>query len=77
MPWPPKVFWVGLLLYYGWTAMCWILEATAGINHIPLAPFWYASILGTFLIPLLMSVIYFYFPEKAEEARARAGEVRE
>ncbi|RLI76559.1 hypothetical protein DRO97_00510 [Archaeoglobales archaeon] len=69
MPWPPKVFWVGVVLYYGFTALCWIAEATSGINHIVGAPFWYAAILGTFLIPLFMSVIYFYFPEKAEEAR--------
>ncbi len=69
MPWPPKVFWAGALLFYGWAAICWIGEATAHINNIKLAPFWYAAVLGTFLIPLLMSVIYFYFPEKAEEAR--------
>ena len=69
MPWPPKVFWVGAFLFYGWTALCWILEATAKINHIKLAPLLYASIIGTWLIPLLMSVIYFYFPEKAEKAR--------
>ncbi|ADC66482.1 conserved hypothetical protein [Ferroglobus placidus DSM 10642] len=71
MPWPPKVFWVGAFLFYGWTALCWILEATMKINHIPLAPLWYAGIMGTFLIPLIMSIIYFYFPEKAEEKRAR------
>jgi lipid-A-disaccharide synthase-like uncharacterized protein len=69
MPWPPKVFWVGLVVYYGFVAICWIAEATSGINHIPTAAFWYASFLGTFLIPLFMSIIYFYFPEKAEEAR--------
>jgi len=73
MPWPPKVFWVGLIIYYGWAALCWIAEATYGVNHIKLAPFWYAAVLGTYLIPLLMSIIYFYFPEKAEEARTRGG----
>ncbi|RLI82041.1 hypothetical protein DRP07_05995 [Archaeoglobales archaeon] len=68
MPWPPKIFWVGLILYYGFVAICWIGEATAGWNHIPLAVEVYAALLGTWIIPLIMSVIYFYFPEKAEEA---------
>ena len=69
MPWPPKVFWVGAILFYGWSVICWIAEATGQINLIKTAPIWYAAVMGTFLIPLIMSVIYFYFPEKAEEAR--------
>lgn len=73
MPWPPKVFWAGLVIYYGYTATIWLAEATLHINRIPLAPFWYAAIVGTFLIPLIMSIMYFYFPEKAEEARVRGG----
>ncbi len=68
MPWPPKIFWAGLVLYYGFTAICWIGEATMGWNHILLGPEIYAALLGTWIVPLIMSVIYFYFPEKAEEA---------
>ena len=66
MPWPPKIFWVGLILYYGYTVICWLGEATAGWNHIPLAPELYAALLGTWIVPVILSVIYFYFPEKAE-----------
>jgi hypothetical protein len=39
-----------------------------GWNHILLGPEIYAALLGTWIVPLIMSVIYFYFPEKAEEA---------
>jgi len=66
MPWPPRVFWAGISLFYGWAALCWILEATIGINHIKLAPVWYAAIIGTLLVPLVMAILYIYFPEKAE-----------
>ncbi len=73
MPWPPKVFWLGVLVMYGYTFLMWALEATAGINHVwvgpVLAPTIYASLIGTFIIPVVVAFLYFYIPEKAEEAR--------
>ncbi|MEM0350950.1 MAG: hypothetical protein QXU61_04185 [Archaeoglobaceae archaeon] len=71
MPWPPKVFWVGVVLIYGTAALCWILEATMKINKIPAAPIWYTAIWGTFLLPVIVSILYFYFPERAEAKRAK------
>jgi len=75
MPWPPKVFWLGVLVIYGYTFLMWALEAIAGINHLDigggvLAPTIYAGLIGTFLIPTIVAFMYFYIPEKAEESRA-------
>uniref|UniRef100_A0A7J2TJV8 Uncharacterized protein n=1 Tax=Archaeoglobus fulgidus TaxID=2234 RepID=A0A7J2TJV8_ARCFL len=70
MPWPPKVFWVGLLMIYGTAVLGWILESTVKIQKIPAAQIWYTAIWGTFLLPTLVSFIYFYFREKAEAKKA-------
>lgn len=71
MPWPPKVFWVGLLIIYGTAALGWFLEATVKMNKIPTAPIWYTAIWATFLVPVIVSFLYFYFRERAEEKRAK------
>ncbi len=70
MPWPPKVFWMGLLLMYGTAVLGWLLEVTVKIQKIPAAQIWYTAIWGTFLVPVIASWMYFYFRERAEAKKA-------
>lgn len=73
MPWPPKVFWLGLLVMYGYIGLIWILEATAGINHLwigpVMAPTLYGLVIGIFVMASFVSFLYFYIPEQAEKKR--------
>lgn len=71
MPWPPKIFWVGLVIIYGAAVLGWLMEATIKMHKIPVAPIIYTSIICTLIIPVIVSVLFFYFPEKAEERRAK------
>ncbi|MCS7122047.1 MAG: hypothetical protein NZ895_05555 [Archaeoglobaceae archaeon] len=77
MPWPPKVFWVGLIIMYGSAVLGWTLEAVAKMNKIAPLPILYTSIYSTFLLPVIIATLYFFFPERAEAKRAREAAARE
>ncbi|MEM1578909.1 MAG: hypothetical protein QXN34_00410 [Archaeoglobaceae archaeon] len=68
---------MGVILIYGSAVLGWILETTIKMNKIPAAPIWYTSIYGTFLLPVIVSILYFYFPERAERKRAEKAEKKE
>ncbi|ROQ89551.1 hypothetical protein [Desulfosoma caldarium] len=66
----PKIFWVGMLLLYGYFFLFFILEIT--VPKFPLAKFLgvpacytYAWIIGLWVINLIVAAIFY----RAEEAR--------
>ncbi len=68
----PKIFWYGMTLMYGWVFFFMLLEMT--IPGFPLklflgvpACYIYNLLLGLWLIPILISYLFYASEEKREE----------
>lgn len=64
------IFWIGLLLMYGFTVIFWIWEIASDVGTIHTkifgipAPWVYANFFMLYLMSLFISWLFYYFPAK-------------
>ncbi|KKM09240.1 hypothetical protein SY88_19615 [Clostridiales bacterium PH28_bin88] len=69
------IFWIGIAILYGFTFLFMIIEMNvpgfvygAKLFGAP-AQFYYGNIFMMLIVNLTIAVLWFYFPEKAEEQK--------
>ncbi|MCP4214728.1 MAG: hypothetical protein GY765_08720 [bacterium] len=74
----PKIFWIGMLIMYGWCIGFMILEMK--IPGLPLKQFMgvpacyiYNWVFGLWIMNIIVSFLYFYMEEKREAAQEKKG----
>jgi hypothetical protein len=70
----PKIFWIGMLIMYGWCFFFMFLEMT--VPGLPLKKFLgipacyiYNWVLGLWVVNIVVSYLYFSMEEKREAAK--------
>jgi len=73
------IFWVGLAIMYGLSAIfiLWEILTPTSTYHVTIfgvpAPFIYNNIFMLYIVSLFLAWLWYYVPEQAEKKRQEAG----